>query len=387
MFTKDTRQRFSRVLALLLALTLALGCAGLAAAEDAREALSPSEVYADNVNSAVGITTEITTNYYGYTTKAAASGSGFVYSADGYIVTNYHVIDDSNAITVTTYDGKTYTAKVVGCDERSDIAVLQINAENLQPVTLGNSDALRVGDTVLAIGNPLGELTFSLTMGIVSAVGREVTLSSGSTTALIQTDAAINSGNSGGPLFNVYGEVVGITNAKYSSSALSGQASIDNIGFAIPINQVQRIVDSIIEFGYIVKPYLGVTVTSVSSELQSYGIPQGASIQTVNEDSPAEKAGLQVKDIITAVGETEIRSNSDLVRAVSSSKPGDKLTLRIYRPGEREELSITVTLSEQQQEAKTTTVDEEQTQQNQQSQQNGRIEDFFSFPFGFGFGG
>ncbi len=398
MFTKESRQTIGRrgqLLAWVLVLALVFGCVGagtaFAAGEETREQLSPSDVYADNVNAAVGITTSITTNYYGYTTQAAASGSGFIYSEDGYIVTNYHVIDDSNSITVTTYDNKSYPAKIVGCDEDNDIAVLKIDAEGLQPVVLGDSDALRIGDTVLAIGNPLGELTFSLTMGIVSAMGREVTFSSGSTMALIQTDAAINSGNSGGPLFNLYGEVVGITNAKFSTSAMSGAASIDNIGFAIPINQVRGIVDSIIAYGYIVKPYLGVAVTTVSDELQSYGIPQGASIQVVNEGSPAEEAGLKAKDIITSANGTEIRSSGDLVRFVSGCKPGDELTLRVFRTGESEQLSITVTLGEQQQEAKTSTVDEESGQQalpGAQGQNGSNGSDFSDiFPFLFPFTG
>ena len=398
MFTKESKQTIGRkgqILAWVLVLTLVFGCIGagtaFAAGEETREPLSPSDVYADNVNAAVGITTSTTTNYYGYTTRAAASGSGFIYSEDGYIVTNYHVIDDSNSITVTTYDNKSYPAKIVGCDEGNDIAVLKIDAEGLQPVVLGDSDALRVGDTVLAIGNPLGELTFSLTMGIVSAMGREVTFSSGSTMALIQTDAAINSGNSGGPLFNLYGEVVGITNAKFSTSAMSGAASIDNIGFAIPINQVRGIVDSIIAYGYIVKPYLGVAVATVSDELQSYGIPQGASVQVVNEGSPAEEAGLQAKDIITSANGTEIRSSGDLVRFVSGCKPGDELTLRVFRTGESEQLSITVTLGEQQQEAKTSTVDEESGQQalpGAQGQNGSNGSDFSDiFPFLFPFAG
>ncbi len=348
--TRNARR--GRVLALLLVLALALGCTASAFAEDAREALKPSDIYADNVNAAVGITTSTTVNYFGYTTKAAASGSGFIYSADGYIVTNYHVIEDSDSVTVSTYDGKSYEATVVGGDESNDVAVLKIDAEDLQAVTLGDSDALRVGDTVLAIGNPLGELTFSLTLGVVSAKDREITVSSGSKMTLIQTDAAINSGNSGGPLFNEYGEVVGITNAKYSSSAMSGTASIDNIGFAIPINQVRGIVDSIIEFGYIVKPYLGVTVSSVSEELQSYGIPQGAAIQSVVEDAPAAQAGLQEKDIITAANDTEITSSSDLVRFVSGCKPGDEVTLTVYRTGESELLTVKATLGEQKQDAK-----------------------------------
>ena len=200
---------------------------------------------------------------------------------------------------------------------------------------------MNVGDTVLAIGNPLGELTFTLTSGIVSALGRQVTTSSGVTMTLIQTDCAINSGNSGGALFNLYGEVIGITNAKYSSNS-SSEASIDNIGFAIPVNQVRGIVDSIISKGYYSKPYIGVSVTDVSAETQSYGLPQGAAVKQVVEGAPAAQAGLQVNDIITKVDGKEIKSSSDLVSIVSKSAVGQTLTLTVYRMGPYIELKLTV---------------------------------------------
>ena len=180
--------------------------------------LTAAQVYAANVNSTVGITTSISTNYWGYRTTAAASGSGFLISEDGYIVTNYHVIEDASSITVALYDGKTFPAELIGYDESNDIAVLKVDTQGLSHVTLGDSDSVNVGDSVVAIGNPLGELTFSLTGGLVSAVNREVTLSSSLTMNLLQTDCAINSGNSGGPLFNMSGEVIGVTNAKYSAS-------------------------------------------------------------------------------------------------------------------------------------------------------------------------
>ena len=212
--------------------------------------LSAEQVYENNVNSTVGITTEITTtNFFGFTSTAAASGSGFILTHDGYILTNHHVIEDANSITVTTYDGTRYNARLVGSDAKNDIAVLKIDGKNLQPVKIGSSSTLKVGQDVIAIGNPLGELTFSLTKGVVSALDREVTMSNRYTMNLIQTDCAINSGNSGGALFNLYGEVVGITNAKFSTNAFSGQASIDNIGFAIPIDSVLELVASIIERG------------------------------------------------------------------------------------------------------------------------------------------
>ena len=186
---------------------------------DTDKLMTPAEVYAANVNSTVGITTSITTNYWGFQSTAAASGSGFILSSDGYILTNYHVIEGSSAITVSLYDGTSYDAALIGYDESNDIAVLKVEATNLPPVVLGDSDNLNVGDSVVAIGNPLGELTFSLTVGAISAKDRQITMSSGVTMNLLQTDCAINSGNSGGALFNLYGEVIGITNAKYSSSS------------------------------------------------------------------------------------------------------------------------------------------------------------------------
>jgi len=320
--------------------------------------MTPAQVYAANVNSTVGITTSITTNFWGYQTTSAASGSGFILSSDGYILTNFHVIEDSSAITVTCYDGTSYEARLVGFDESNDIAVLKIEAQDLPPVILGSSDNMNVGDSVLAIGNPLGELTFSLTAGTVSALDRQVTMSNGATMNLIQTDCAINSGNSGGALFNLYGEVVGITNAKYSSSSAS-EASIDNIGFAIPINSVRSIVESIIEKGYISKPYIGVSVSDVSQQTQLYGIPAGAAVQSVAEDGPAATAGLQAGDIITKLNGTDITDSNQLVERISAATVGESLTLTVYRQGETIEIAVTV--GEQIQDAL-----QQQAQNNQQ---------------------
>ena len=339
---------------------------------DTNEMKTAAEVYAENVNSTVGITTSITTNYWGYQTTSAASGSGFILTEDGYLLTNYHVVEGSNSIKATMYDGTAYDATLIGYDASNDIAVLKIEAQGLTPVVLGDSDNMNVGDPVVAIGNPLGELTFSLTQGAVSALDREVTLSSGTMMNLIQTDCAINSGNSGGALFNLYGEVVGITNAKYSSNAMS-EASIDNIGFAIPINSVRSIVESIIENGYIAKPYIGVTVSDVSEEMQSYGLPKGAAIEGVVEGSPAEKAGLKTNDIITAVNGEEISGQSELVKYVKAAAVGDKLKLTVYRQGET--LELTVTVGEQVQSAIANTDEQETTTESQGY-----------FPWGFGFG-
>ena len=196
--------------------------------------------------------------------------------------------------------------------------------------------------SVVTIGNPLGELTFSLTGGAISAKDREVTFSGGITMKLLQTDCAINSGNSGGALFNLYGEVIGVTNAKYSSSG--AEASIDNIGFAIPINSVRGIVESIIEKGYVSKPYLGVAVMDVSESYQIYGLPAGAAIQSVEKDSPAEDAGLKIGDIITKAGDAEISGASDLTDVISRKQPGDVLELTVYRRGQT--LTVTVTVGQ-----------------------------------------
>ena len=365
---------------------------------DTTREMTPKEIYAGNVESTVGITTQITTNYFGYQTQAAASGSGFILTEDGYVLTNYHVIEDASTITVSMFDGTTYDAKLVGYDQSNDIAVLKIDATGLSPVVLGDSSSLSVGDQVMAIGNPLGELTFSLTVGYVSALGRSITLENGTMMNLIQTDAAINSGNSGGALFNTHGEVIGITNAKYSSSGFSGTASIDNIGFAIPVNTVRNIIMSIIENGYIVKPYIGVNVDVVSRNMMRYGIPAGVANTGVMEESPAQAAGIQVDDIVTKVNGQEISTTQELSNAITNGKVGDELVLTIYRKGEY--LELTVVIGERQQEA----LPSQQNQNNQSGNQgqnrgqNGQgngsddsmdefenfTEDFFgSSPFGF----
>ncbi len=328
---------------------------------DTDELLTGAQVFAVNVNSTVGITTSTTTNFWGYSTTSAASGSGIILTDNGYILTNYHVVEGSQSVTVSTYDGTSYDASVVGFDSSNDIAVLKIDAEGLSPAVLGKSSDLSVGDQVVAIGNPLGELTFSMTQGIVSALDRDVTMSSGSTMKLIQTDCAINSGNSGGALFNMYGEVVGITNAKFSSS--SSGASIDNIGFAIPIDSVRNIIESIIEKGYVSKPYIGVSITLVSEESRGYGLPAGVAVQSIAEGGPADEAGLQVYDIITAVNGDPVTESSDLTEAVGNSLPGDVLEFEVYRQGETLTINVTVGEKIQTPESVTTETDSSQSSQ------------------------
>lgn len=350
---------------------------------DTSKRMTASELYGKYVNSTVGIKTSVTTNYFGYTTQGAASGSGFIISKDGYIVTNYHVIEDADSVKVSCYDGTEYDAEIVGSDKSNDLAVLKIDASGLTPVVLGSSDDLKIGDDVVAIGNPLGELTFSLTSGVVSALDRTITTEK-ATMNLIQTDCSINSGNSGGALFNMYGEVVGITNAKYSSNG-TGEASIDNIAFAIPIDSVRQIINSIIENGYVMKPFIGVSLKDVSADSQEAGIPKGAQVEIVNDDSPAAKAGLQVGDVITAIDGKAVESSNDLVAAVKKQKAGDVVKLSVYRKGDNIEISVTVSEKKQDDAADEKKAKEQQQQQQQQYENYGGYDDF-GFPYGmFGY--
>ena len=348
---------------------------------DTGKLMTASEVYKANVNSTVGIRTSITaTNYWGYQTQAAASGSGFIISKDGYILTNHHVIDDADSITVTLYDGRSYDAKLIGSDESNDVAVLKVDADDLVPVVLGSSKALSVGEDVLAIGNPLGELTFSLTRGVVSALDRTVTTQRNNTMELIQTDCAINSGNSGGALFNLYGEVVGITNSKFSNNG-SGEASIDNIGFAIPIDNIRGIIDALITNGYVMKPYIGITPADLSEDAINYGLPKGAAIRQVTEGTPADEAGLEAGDIITKADDETIESATQLMTFIKKHQAGDEVKFTIYRKGETIEKTVKVTERKQETEAEQKAAREQQ--QKEQQEQYDQYRDFEGFP-GFG---
>ena len=379
------------LLACLIAGCVAIGGGSQSAFAETSE-LSPADLYEQNVNSTVGITISgETSSRYGYGYTYQASGSGFIITSDGYILTNYHVISGSKSVTVATYDHNTYDAKVIGYDASNDIAVIKIDAENLTPVTLGDSDTLRVGESVYAIGNPLGELTFSLTGGIVSALSRNVQTEAGTSMSLIQTDCAINSGNSGGALFNTRGEVIGITNAKYSSSGMGSEAEIDNIGFAIPINSVKRIVTSIIENGYVLKPYIGITVSPLSEETANIiGIKAGAVVQDVTEDAPADKAGLKSHDVIVKVGDTDINDSNDLVQVISKSDPGDVLTFHIYRQGQEITLDVEIGSKTESALKDEEEAEEQAAEPQEQPSQNGiqgwsdnPMEDFFRFYFGY----
>ena len=328
--------------------------------------LTPTQIYYDlAVNQTVAITTEITyTNVWGFTSTGAVKGSGFIISDDGYILTNHHVIEDAVKgnydIEVLLYDGTKYTASVVGYAEDNDVAVLKIEAEGLNAVTIGDSDALLVGQPVYAVGNPLGELEFTMTSGMVSATGREISTSDNSATtiSMFQIDAAINSGNSGGPIYNDRGEVVGIATAKYASSGVEG------LGFAIPINDAVKLAQDLISDGYVRgRAYMGITADTVTaSAAQYYGLVEGAIVTKVIEGSCAEAAGLKESDIIVSMDDTEIKSYNDLVAAKKNYHAGDSAEIKVYRSGEYQ--TFTITFDEEQPAAPEEQQEEDSTQNN-----------------------
>ena len=332
--------------------------------------MSPAEVYASTVNSVVSINcSSVSTNIFGQSVQSASSGSGFIITQDGYIVTNHHVVSGASSVTVTLHDGREYPATVVGSDSDYDVAVLKINATDLQPVTLGNSSSVNVGDSVLAIGNPLGELTFSMSQGIVSCCDRAINVD-GTPFNMIQVDASINPGNSGGPLMNLYGEVVGIVSAKYSSYS---DTTVEGLGFAIPIGDVQAIITDIMENGQVTdKPSFGITAGTMTEQMAAqYQIEQksGAFVYSVNKGGAGEKAGLRMGDVITKVDSTDIASMEDLTAAKKGHKAGDTVTVTYFRDGSSHTTSLTFDVK-----ADDTEQDSQQGQQgqqNQQDQQNG----------------
>ena len=341
------------------------------ASVDTSKELTTAEIYAKYVNSCVGITVDIvSTNVFGQTVTGAAAGSGFVITEDGYILTNYHVIDGANSIKVTFDNGKEYTATYVGGEEKSDIAVIKVDATGLTPVVIGKSSDMLVGEQVTTIGNPLGELTFSESTGIISALDRSITMSDGRQMNMIQTDCAINSGNSGGPLFNSHGEVIGIVSAKYSSGSNSSSASVEGLGFAIPMDDVANMVSDLVKNGYVTgKPIMGISVADVDESVTSYGVPQGAIIRVVTPDLCGAKAGLQAGDIVTKIDNTDVTSASDLTSAIGNYKPGDKVTLTIFRSGETKTVEVTLEESTPEKTEKQNQAQQEYQQEYQQSQQ------------------
>ena len=357
---------------------------------DGQTAMTDAEVYAANVNSVVSINVTGTsgTNFFGQPVQTASAGSGFVLTPDGYIVTNYHVVEDAETVKVTMYNGDEYEAKYVGGDEDYDIAVIKVEAEGLQAVTLGDSDSLNVGDHVLAVGNPLGELTFSMSGGMVSSVNRAINVS-GTPFNMIQTDTSINPGNSGGPLFNQYGEVVGIVSAKYSTS--SSGSTVEGLGFAIPMNDVFAMIQDIMTNGYVTnKPYLAITGGSMTAEMAAqyrYDVSEGVFVYSVEEGGAAEKAGLKMGDVILKIDDNEIATMEDLTMVKKQYAAGDTCTVTIYREGAETTVELTwdAVPAEQQ-----TSATEEQPSSSGGSQYDGGYTnpyDMFDFFFGNRFGG
>ena len=344
------------------------------------EYLTPGEVYERNANAGGAVTVQIEGyDDYGRATSGLASGTGFFITADGYVVTNYHVIEGGTEITVTTHDDEEYSAEIVGYEANNDLAVLKVEGENLPYVTLGKSEDLLVGDQVVAIGNVLSTFASSLTVGYVSGVDRVVD-TEGVAMNMIQTDVAINSGNSGGPLFNMKGEVVGITTAKFSGNSSSG-ASIEGIGFAIPMDDVTGMIEDLQKYGYVTGAYLGVMVRDVDTNAQYYGLPAGAFVESVSAGGAAERGGVQAQDIITEVGGYAVTSVSDLTRMLRKFKAGDTVSVEVYRAGQMK--TLTVTLDEKPREEPEEPV---QTQQPEQSRQESGIWDPFQEFYNF-FGG
>ena len=291
-----------------------------------------NEIYKYNVDSVVGI--EVKSAY------STGYGTGFIVSEEGYIVTNYHVVENASSVKVTLYDESQYTAKVIGYEESNDLAVIKIEPEGqIESLIYGKSSDLSVGDDVYVIGNPLGDLTFTLTKGVVSALNRLIDTGSGYNINMFQTDAAINSGNSGGPVFDKHGFVVGIASAKYASS------SIEGLCFCVPIDDVRSMIDEIINKGYVSgKPLIGVSV--YDREITNYGFIQsqrrinGAKIMEIGQNTAASKAGLQVGDIIVKIGDEDISSVSELKTALSDYRCGDIAALKVYRNGTQTDIYL-----------------------------------------------
>ena len=305
--------------------------------------LSATEIYQLACKQVVGISTTVTGyNMFGQLTKNAVSGTGFIISEDGYILTNNHVVEGAKDVTVKLYDGSEYAAKVVGTEGRdSDVAVLKIEASGLTPVTLGNSDAMEVGEKIYVVGNPLGELTYTMTSGIISALDREIATDRNVNVNMFQLDAAVNAGNSGGPVYDAYGRVLGIVTAKYQSTGIEG------LGFAIPINDAVAIARELIDHGYVTgKAYFGIVVTNMSeADAQRYNSKAGVYVTSVNEGSCAEKAGMQQGDVILELGGKAVANTSELASVKKDYKAGDSCEVTVWRSGQT--LTLTVTFDEE----------------------------------------
>lgn len=293
--------------------------------------------------SVVAVTTEkmVTNNFWGGQQVVSGAGSGVIFTADGYIITNNHVIEGAEQIKVKLSDDSEYVAKLVGTDSQSDVAVLKIEATGLTPAVLGDSDTVQVGEVAIAVGNPLGTLSNTATDGIISGLNREVTVQ-GNTMSLMQTSAAVSPGNSGGGLFNANGQLIGIVNAKSTGDYAEG------LGFAIPINTAKQVAQDLIENGYVTgRPALGITVIAITDAqtAMQYGVSSlGVYVQSVTSGSGADKAGMKVGDRIVSVGSQLVEGTSDVTNALASYAAGDVVEVQVDR--NRELITLSVTLGE-----------------------------------------
>lgn len=290
-------------------------------------------------NSVVQITTEkIQTSIYMQQYITSGAGSGVILSEDGYIVTNNHVIENATSIKVTLFDGSVFDAVLVAADDISDLAVIKIEASGLSPVILGDSDSVKVGDSVLIVGNPLGELGGSVSHGIISATDRSITVE-GNPMVLLQTDAAINPGNSGGAMFNMFGELIGVVNAKSAGS------SIDNLGFAIPVNSAKPIIEQLLAYGYVKgRAYMGISMVSVNDVFTSmqYRVNEyGVYVTGVISGSAADRAGIKTGDRIVSIGGSQISTDLDITKILMNYSAGDRTDIVIKRGGKEMTLDIT----------------------------------------------
>ena len=298
------------------------------------QGLSLQEIYQKNIPSVVSITSQ--------SRAGSSTGTGVILSDRGYIVTNAHVVEDATSVSIQLTDDRTFQASLIGADEITDLAVLFIQADSLVPAEFGDSSTLRVGDTVTAIGDPLGvEFRGSFTDGIISAINRDVAVE-GRTMSLIQTNAALNSGNSGGPLINCYGQVIGINTMKIG--AFTDSAGVEGLGFAIPSATVKDVVDQLIDQGYVSgRPTLGLVGEGLSTFYQRYyRLPAGLYITDVDADSHAADVGIVPGDILVAIGDTRILSMDDLNTVLYNHTVGDTVTALIYRSGQQYPVELTL---------------------------------------------
>lgn len=302
---------------------------------DEEGALCLQDIYSSVIDSVVSISS--------MTSSGTSSGTGIIMSQDGYVITNHHVITGALVISVLTNDNQEFEAALVGSDEMSDLAVLKIDARGLQAAEFGDSSKLRVGDSVVAIGDPLGvQLRGTMTNGIISAINRDLTVGD-RTMTLIQTNAALNNGNSGGPLINCYGQVIGINTVKMSSY-YTATASVEGLGFAIPISVAKPIIDELIENGYVAgRPAIGISGDSLPSYYRTYyRLPEGVYVTSVNEGSDAKAKGIREGDIVTAINGERISSIDELNTVKNQYAAGDEVTLTVYRSGTYYEVTVTL---------------------------------------------